>query len=51
MRPMYQAELVNGVFGDPGLYVDLKFASRALLFDIGDISRLPSRYQDSACAT
>lgn len=43
MRPIYQAELVNGVFGDPGLYVDLKFASRALLFDIGDISRLATR--------
>ena len=43
MRPIYQAELVNGAFGDPGLYVDLKFANRALLFDIGDISRLPTR--------
>ena len=43
MRPIQQAELVNGVFGDPGVYVDLKFASRALLFDIGDISRLPTR--------
>lgn len=43
MRPIYQAELVNGVFGDPGVYIDLKFASRALLFDIGDISRLPTR--------
>jgi ribonuclease Z len=43
MRPIYQAELVNGVFGDPGLYIDLKFSNRALLFDIGDISRLPAR--------
>jgi ribonuclease Z len=43
MRPIYQAELVNDVFGDPGLYVDLKFCNRALLFDIGDISRLPTR--------
>jgi ribonuclease Z len=43
MRPIYQAELVNGVFGDPGVYIDLKFASRALLFDIGDVSRLPTR--------
>ena len=43
MRPIFQAELVNGVFGDPGLYIDLKFCSRALLFDIGDISRLPTR--------
>ena len=43
MRPMYQAELVNGVFGDPDLYVDLKFSNRALLFDIGAISRLSTR--------
>jgi ribonuclease Z len=43
MRPIYQAELVNGVFGDPGVYIDLKFASRAVLFDIGDISGLPTR--------
>jgi ribonuclease Z len=34
---------VNGVFGDPGVYIDLKFASRALLFDIGEVSRLPTR--------
>jgi ribonuclease Z len=43
MRPIYQAELVNGVFGDPGVYINLKFSSRALLFDIGDISALPTR--------
>jgi ribonuclease Z len=43
MRPIYQAELVNGVFGDPGVYIDLKFSSRALLFDIGDVSRLATR--------
>jgi ribonuclease Z len=43
MRPIFQAELVNGVFGDPGVYIDLKFASRAVLFDIGDISALPTR--------
>jgi ribonuclease Z len=43
VRPIYQAELVNGVFGDPGLYIDLKFSNRALLFDIGDISALPTR--------
>ena len=43
MRPIYQAELVNGPFGDPGLYIDLKFENRALLFDLGDISALPTR--------
>lgn len=43
MRPIFNADLVNGVFGDPGVYLDLKFMSRALLFDIGDISALPTR--------
>lgn len=43
MRPIFQADLVNPPFGDPGLYIDLKFENRALLFDIGDISRLPTR--------
>lgn len=42
-RPIFQAELVNPPFGDPGLYVDLKFENRALLFDIGDITSLPTR--------
>ena len=41
--PIYHAQLVNGVFGDPGLYIDLKFQSRALLFDIGDIAALSTR--------
>jgi ribonuclease Z len=43
MRPIFQAELVNKPFGDPGIYVDLKFERRALLFDIGDITSLPTR--------
>jgi ribonuclease BN (tRNA processing enzyme) len=43
VRPIYQAELVNGVFGDPVIYIDLKFERRAVLFDIGDVSRLPTR--------
>ncbi|HKE93344.1 MAG TPA: MBL fold metallo-hydrolase [Povalibacter sp.] len=43
MRPIYQADLVNGAFGDPGVCIDLKFRNRALLFDIGDVSALPTR--------
>ena len=43
MRPSFQADLINGVFGDPGVYIDLKFQNRALLFDIGDVSDLPTR--------
>ncbi len=43
MRPMYEAKLVNRTCGDPGVYIDLKFERRALLFDIGDVSTLPTR--------
>lgn len=43
MRPIFQAELTNRAFGDPGLYLDLKFERRAILFDIGDITALSTR--------
>jgi ribonuclease Z len=43
MRPIFHAELVNRTFGDPGIYIDLKFERRALLFDIGDVTSLPTR--------
>jgi ribonuclease Z len=43
MRPIFQASLVNPAFGDPGIYIDLKFERRALLFDIGDVTVLPTR--------
>lgn len=35
--------LTDGSFGDPGLLVDLRGERRALLFDLGDLSRLPPR--------
>ncbi len=43
MPPHFDPALVNDPFDDPGLYVDLAFERRALLFDIGDISGLPTR--------
>jgi ribonuclease Z len=40
LKPIFHARLVNGVWGDPGLCIDLKFQRRAILFDIGDVSSL-----------
>jgi ribonuclease Z len=39
----FDPTLVNDPFDDPGLYVDLVFERRALLFDLGDIGRLAPR--------
>jgi ribonuclease Z len=43
MRPIFHAKLVNGVWGDPGVCIDLKFERRAILFDIGDVTALSTR--------
>jgi ribonuclease Z len=43
VRPFVCAKLVNDCFGDPGLYLDFLFHRRALLFDLGDLHRLPPR--------
>ena len=43
MRYLFEPHLVNDAFGDPGLYVDFRDERRALLFDLGDITRLPPR--------
>lgn len=40
MRPSFSSYLVNDVFGDPGLYIEIKWARRALLFDLGQNTAL-----------
>src|SRR5712692_9796744 len=41
MNLAFAAHLVNGPFGDPGLYIDLCWQGRALLFDLGHNEALP----------
>lgn len=35
MNPSFSSQLINDVFGDPGIYVEIRWSKRALLFDLG----------------
>lgn len=44
MNPSFSSFLVNDVFGDPGLFVEVRWSKRALLFDLGQNDALgPTR--------
>jgi len=43
MRPNLHPRLVNGRFGDPGLFVEMLHRRGAILFDLGDLSPLSAR--------
>lgn len=40
---MYSAALINDPFGDPGVCVECRYRHESLLFDLGDVHRLPPR--------
>jgi ribonuclease Z len=41
VKPTFHPELINPPSGDPGLVVHLRWQGRALLFDLGRLTRLP----------
>jgi len=42
MNPSFSSYLVNDCFGDPGVYVEVRWSKRALLFDVGQNDSLGS---------
>ncbi|RLB69890.1 MAG: ribonuclease Z [Deltaproteobacteria bacterium] len=43
MTPLFLPQLVNDPFGDPAVYLQIRHEKTAVLFDLGDLSRLPTR--------
>lgn len=43
MRTLFISSLLNGLCGDPGLWVDLLDEGRSLLFDLGDLRHVSTR--------
>ncbi|MBI5192486.1 MAG: ribonuclease Z [Nitrospirae bacterium] len=44
MKPLIHSYLINSPFGDPGLYIEIMWEKRAILFDLGDNTSLePSK--------
>ncbi|MDP4201042.1 MAG: ribonuclease Z, partial [Bacteroidota bacterium] len=43
MTSLLHPQLVNDVFGDPGVYAEFMFERRAFLFDLGDVRCLAPR--------